>query len=621
MTRNASAPLWVRVLLVAVLVVGAVPGWLFAAGYAFNALLYRDQPTSPPVTLMTWPSYFKHHRHLEKVQGPLKLSGLGASVPFVVFFVLLMMKPKRSLHGDAKWGKKRDAVKAGLLDGKDDGIIVGKWGNEYLTASLDRYPHVMLAAPTGSGKGVGTVIPNLLNWNHSVIVLDIKHENWTLTAGFRHANGHQVFMFDPLNPERRTHRWNPLSYLDPNPDLRVSDVQAIAQILFPDIDGSDPIWSASCRQLFTGVVLYLVETPEKPATLGQVYREMTLGDDKRWKKIIEKRQADGNPLTIACQAALEDYVNVHENTRTSVRKTFTSRLELFSNPIIDAATSASDFDLTALRKRRISIYLGITPNTLDRLAPLLNLFFQQVVNLNTRQLPEHNPELKYQVLLLPDEFRSLGKMQVLVTAIAFLRGYGLRLLPIFQAPAQVREVYGDDAAKTFFKNHHVRLAYTPADIDDATEISRELGNFTFKAKSKSAPEAFSKGNRSHSESDQARALLLPQEVKDIGDDEVIIFAKGALPLRATKIRWYEDKTFKDRIMPPPALRPAPVAAVGAVEDPGDWRPVDEGDMDKLYERPASDFSLSFSETEIPKGDLSEEDAVALADRLYEQMTR
>lgn len=620
MTQQGKAPFWIRALIVLVLAVAAVPGWLYAAGYLTTAILYRGSEAAPQVQLNTWPSYYKHHREVKKVAGALKLGGLGATVPFAIFFVLLFMRPKQSLHGDAKWGTRRDAVKAGLLDQPDDGIIVGKLGNDFLTASLKQYPHVMLAAPTGSGKGVGVVIPNLLNWNHSVIVLDIKLENWTLTAGFRKQHGHEVYLFNPLSPERLTHRWNPLAYINEDPNLRVDDVQAIGQILFPDIDGTDPIWSASCRSLFTGLVLYLIETPGKPVTLGQVAREAYSGDDKRWKKIVESRQAAGDPLSPACSASLLDYVNTSDNTRTSIRKTFTSRFDLFTNPIIDAATSANDFDISAVRKRRISIYLGITPNTLDRLAPLLNLFFQQVVDLNTRELPEHNKALKYQCLLMPDEFRSLGKMKVLVNGIAFFRGYGLRVLPIFQAPSQVREVYGDDAAKTFFKNHHVRIAYTPADIDDATEVSRELGNFTYKATSKSKPMAFSKGTQSQSESDQARALLLPQEVKDIGEDEAVIFAKGCKPLRVTKIRWYLDPLFKSRVVDPPKIIPAPLPTFAAVDD-SEWTEVDASDVETLYDRPASDFSLDFSDVDIPKGELSDTEAEALADELYASLVR
>lgn len=621
MTQTKSAPLWVRVVLVAVLAIAAVPAWLYAAGFVISFLIFRGQP-APDVTWHTWLDYYEHYRNVPKIAGHLKISGLAASLPFGALIAMLVMKPKVSLHGNAKWAKRGEIVKAGLLADADDGIIVGRLGKKYLTASLDKYPHVMLAAPTGSGKGVGTVLPNLFNWNHSVIVLDIKLENWTLTAGWRKKHGHEVYLFNPLDPKRLTHRWNPLAYINEDPNLRVDDVQAIGQILFPDVDGADPIWSASCRSLFTGIVLYLIETPGKPVTLGQVAREAYSGDDKRWKKIVASREAEGNPLSPACAASLMDYVNVSDNTRTSIRKTFTSRFDLFTNPLIDAATSGNDFDLSAVRKKRISIYLGITPNTLDRLSPLLNLFFQQVVDLNTRELPEHNKALKYQCLLLPDEFRSLGKMKVLVTAIAFLRGYGVRLLPIFQSPSQVREVYGDEAAKNFFVNHQIRIAYTPSDIDAATEVSRELGNFTYKAQSKSKPMAFAKGNQSLSESDQARALLLPQEVKELGEDEVIIFAKGCPPIRAEKIRWYKDPTFKDRVLPPPDVPPAPIPTVAVIEDPGEFTPVDAGDMETLYDRPASDFKgFDFSDVEIPKGEMTEAEAEALADELYERLTR
>ena len=88
----------------------------------------------------------------------------------------------------------------------------------------------------------------------------------------------------------------------------------------------------------------------------------------------------------------------------SVRKTVTARLGLWLNPRIDAATSTNDFDLRSLRQRPMSIYLGVTPDNLDRMAPLLNLFFQQVVDLNTRELPEQNPKLNRKVLLCSMNF-------------------------------------------------------------------------------------------------------------------------------------------------------------------------------------------------------------------------
>jgi type IV secretion system protein VirD4 len=620
--KGKSAPLAVRIIIIGIFALAIVPGWLFVSGQALNLLMFRNAPGAPQAHMMTWPQYWKYYRTDKKTYSNLVISGAGGAILFLSPLALFFLTRGRSLHGEARWAKQGEIRAAGLLTNAGDGIIVGRIGKEYLTAGKEDFPHVMLAAPTGSGKGVGVVIPNLLNWNHSAIVLDIKKENWQLTAGFRKAHGHEVFLFDPASPSRMTHCWNALAYVREDVSLRVDDLQKIANILFPDVQGSDPIWTASCRSLFLGLGLYLLETPGKPVTLGQMAREVFSADDKRFKKILQQREESGDPLSGVCRQALEDYLNTSDNTRTSIRKTFSSRFELFLNPVIDAATARNDFDLTAVRKRKMTIYLGITPDNLSRLSPILNLFFQQVVDLNTRELPEHNKALKYQCLFILDEFRSLGKMQVIAEAIAFLRGYGLRLLTIFQSPSQVREVYGNDAAETYFENHQVRIVYTPANVRVAKEISEELGNLTVKSKSKSRPTWGGKGG-SDSESDQARALLLPQEVAQIGKDDEIVFAKGCLPIQANKIRWYLDETFKGRVVDPPAITPAPMAFAAPVEsfDEDDTRAVNAGDVETLHNRPLSDFSLDFSDIEVPRGDISEAEAEALADQLYAAMVR
>ena len=561
MSRNASAPSWVKATLVVALMLAAIPLWFYLAGVAFHWLAFRGE--GPPPDLKSWWLYHHFYGDDPAIRKKLLSSALVATVVLFSPTALLWLKPRQALHGKARFATRSEIKRAGLLTNDGDGILLGRVGNQFLTAGLAQFPHVMLAAPTGSGKGVGVVIPNLLNWNHSIIVLDIKQENWTLTAGFRQRHGHEVYLFDPASPQQRTHRWNPLGYIRYEEGLRVDDIQKIGNIIFPDVDGADPIWSASCRSFFLGLVLYIMETPGIPLTLGQVAREAFADTDNRLIDIMNERRAARKPLSVLCESALLDYANTADDTRTSIRKTFTSRLELFLNPILDAATSENDFDLNALRRRNISIYIGITPDNLGRLAPLMNLFFQQVVDLNTRELPEHNKELSRQCLLLLDEFKSLGKLPLIVDAIAFLRGYGVRLLPIFQSPSQIREVYGEEAAKTFFQNHAVRISYTPADIGSATEISNELGNNTVKSSSLSRPDMFSQGSRSVSDSEQSRALLLPQEVMELGADEVLVFARACKPVRGGKIRWYQEPLFKSRVCPPPALSIVPAARYAA----------------------------------------------------------
>jgi type IV secretion system protein VirD4 len=493
-----------------------------------------------------WFSYWHYYPALRS--GPLAVSaalGFAASISPVA---LVFMPKKRSLHGDATFATSAQVRRAGLH--ADKGIIVGQRDSQYLVFGGQQ--HVLMSAPTRSGKGVGVVIPNLLNWPDSVVVLDIKQENWGLTAGFRAGHGQACFLFNPAAEDRRTHRYNPLHYISNDPAFRINDVQKIAGMLYPDLPNVDPIWNASCRSMFVGIVLYLKETPELPCTLGQVLRTTLTNEEtsKYLQRLITERANTSKPISGECVTALNDFIGVtSENTRSSIKKTFTARLELWLNPVIDAATSANDFDLRALRRRRISLYVGITPDNLDRLQIIINVLFQQILDLNTRELPQSNPELKYSCLLLMDEFTAIGKISVLSKGISYIAGYNLRMLPIIQSPAQLREVYGKDAADTFTVNHAMQIVFAPREFKVCQEISESLGYETVKSDSTSKAKNFfdSKKSASISTSDQRRALLLPQEVRDIGPDNAILLLEGTPPIRCKKIKYYRDDTFTQRL--------------------------------------------------------------------------
>jgi type IV secretion system protein VirD4 len=244
-------------------------------------------------------------------------------------------------------------------------------------------------------------------------------------------------------------------------------------------------------------------------------------------------------------------------------------MDLFANPLIDAATSCNDFDWRDLRKRPMSIYLGIQPGDLHLLRPLLNLFLEQAISLQTEELPEHNPALKHQVLMLLDEMTAPGKIPILAQAISYLPGYNVRLLLVIQAFSQLREVYGANAADTMMKSLAARVLYAPKDFTEASEISQELGMTTVRVKSFSKPRAdflSTKGHRQGNVSvnEQKRPLLLPQEVKELGRDREILLYEGLRPVLAKKNRYYEDPLFKRRLFaPPPEAAPRRSGAVGA----------------------------------------------------------
>jgi type IV secretion system protein VirD4 len=259
--------------------------------------------------------------------------------------------------------------------------------------------------------------------------------------------------------------------------------------------------------------------------------------------------------------SLYDVIDLAPVTASSIRKTFTSRLDLWLNPILDAATAESDFDLRELRKKPMSIYVGVNSDDLHRLRPVLNLFFQQAIGLQTRELPERNPHLKHQVMMLLDEFTALGRIPIIAEAISYLPGYNVRVVLVIQTPAQLREVYGIHNAETMLKSLAARIVFAPKDFSDAREISDELGFMTVRVKSISKPIGIGVGrgggrSRSQSVSLQRRALLLPQEVKELGTERAIVFYEGLRPIRCKKIRYFEDERFRQRLLPAP-LSPVP----------------------------------------------------------------
>jgi len=546
MTLNISDNSWAKAGLAIgglLLVVGL---WAYLAGGIFMLAYDRKFEEATPLTLY---QYWYHYGADAQVQKWLYIAS-GISLAVLLAPALLFFAPaKQSLFGDARFAKKSEITKAGLFGEK--GIIVGKLGGRYLM--FEGQQHAIISAPTRSGKGVGIVIPNLLNWPESVVILDIKQENWDITSAYRRKYGQECYLFNPAAVDYRTHRYNPLSYISEDPNFRIDDVQKIGNMLFPDQPGTDVIWTATPRSLFLGVCLYLLETPGKPVTLGQVLRETLVNGDGSayFAKIINDRAAAGNPLSGACVRGLNTYISIAaENTRSGIIGGFRSRLELWMNPLVDAATSANDFDLRDVRKKRMSIYLGVTPDNLERMAPLLNLFFQQLIDLNTRELPNQNKAIKYTCMLLMDEFTAIGKIPILSKGISYIAGYWLRMMPIIQSPAQLVEVYGKDAAQTFQTNHALQIIYPPkaSETQTARDISEWLGYQTVKGISVSKSKSiFGKKTPSESASDQRRALMLPQEITSLGKTRELVVMEDVPPILANKVLYFKDRAFVDRL--------------------------------------------------------------------------
>ena len=484
---------------------------------------------------------------------------LFSLLPFISITVVLLImgfsKPKRELHGSAKFATAIDIRKANLLENKykEPDILIGQYKGKYLRWGGKEF--CSLAAPTRSGKGVGIVIPNCLHYRDSLIVFDPKLENFRITAGYRKACGQEVFLFNPSSREFRSHRWNPLHYVSRNPNDTHSDLSEIASILFASTgDGNDKFFAGMAQQLFIGLGLYLIEKEDElniTPTIVEILR-LAQPEDQELKKWIDDVVLDPT-LSKNCKSGLLSYARNSPNTASSILSSLIEPLSIFNDPVVGDVTSGNDFDLRDIRKKRMTIYVGIQMGDMGRFDRLNNLFFSQLIYQNIRELPEDNPELKYQCLLLMDEFTSLGKMEVLEKGVAYVAGYNIRILLIFQNMAQLNAAYTENGARSLSTNIACQIMYTPADIQDAKEYSETIGYETYKSRSTSKNAGQSGIGRSTS--DQQRAVLLPQELLEFPASECIIKLRGTRTIRADKIIYYTDKNFTERLKYDPPIIP------------------------------------------------------------------
>jgi type IV secretion system protein VirD4 len=542
-----------------VAMVGLAIAALYLTGFLFLVINKTNPTKARPLSVIHyWNVYSDDAAQRKRLLGAGTVSGILCLV-VVPLAAIMGARRGRELHGSARFATLGEIRASGLTG--DKGLIVGKLGKSFLV--LPGQLFVMLAAPTRSGKDVGVVIPNMLHYPGSVVVNDIKGELFEKTAGFRKKCGQAVYRFAPFQEESRSHRYNPLGYVRNDPRYRVADLLSVGQVLYPNdgqATGSEGFFNDQARNLFLGLGLYLLDTPELPRTIGQLLRvSSSVGKPLKeyLQELIGERQQGDRPLESDTLEALSRFLSNPDNTLGSILSTFNAPLTVFADPLVDAAMSGNDFLLTDLRRRPMSIYIEIPAKRLKDARLLLNLFFTQVVYLNTDELPEKNPSLKVECLLVMNEFTALGRVSILAESIGYIAGYGLRLLTVIQSMSQLAGVYGDKHARNFATNHALRILYAPQEQADAKEYSEMLGTLTEKSlsRSRNVSHGVRGGGSSQgtSTSDQRRMLMLPQELRELGADREIVMYEKCKPVLADKIKYYEDPAFTARLLPPPEI--------------------------------------------------------------------
>jgi type IV secretion system protein VirD4 len=472
-------------------------------------------------------------------------------------------------YGSARWASRQEVRRAGLLG--HSGVILGRFAGRYLRH--DGPEHVLAFAPTRSGKGVGLVVPTLLSWPGSAVIHDIKGENWTLTAGWRATYSH-CLLFDPTDP--RSSRYNPLLEVRRGPD-EVRDVQNIADVLV-DPDGSlerRDHWQKTSHSLLVGAILHVLYAEEEK-TLARV--DALLSDPERSFAATLLAMLNANHLGTAerprthpvVAAAARELLNKSENERSGVLSTALSYLALYRDPRVATVTATCDWRVADLlgAARPVSLYLVVPPSDIARTRPLIRLILNQIGRRLTERLPDR--PRRRELLLMLDEFPALGRLDFFETTLAFMAGYGVRAFLIAQSLNQIVKAYGENNA--IVDNCHVRIAFAANDERTARRISDALGTATEQRAMRNYA-----GHRlapwlAHvmvSRQETSRPLLTPGEVMQLDSAEELVLVAGLAPIRAAKLRYFEDRNFTARCLA------APAPAVNGLGDlpparPHDW---------------------------------------------------
>jgi type IV secretion system protein VirD4 len=215
----------------------------------------------------------------------------------------------------------------------------------------------------------------------------------------------------------------------------------------------------------------------------------------------------------------------------------------------------------------VSLYLVVPPSDISRTKPLIRLMLNQIGRRLTESLKGERRARK--LLLMLDEFPTLGRLDFFEAELAFIAGYGIRAFLIAQSLNQIERAYG--ANNAILDNCHVRVAFSTNDERTAKRISDALGTATeLRAQRNYAGHRLSPwlGHLMVSRQETARQLLTPGEIMQLPPEDEIVMVSGHPPVRARKLRYFLDSNFTRRVLPPPS--PEANASDRPSARPDDW---------------------------------------------------
>ena len=448
-------------------------------------------------------------------------------------------------HGSACFLLAKHFKEAGLYEGP---ILAGR-SHEGEIIRYGGDGHVLSFAPNGAGKSVTAIVPNLLTYPGSVVVIDPKGALASITARRRQEMGHRVISFDPFGAVKNIERigptgsYNPLDFLDPDsPDL-LDNVRLISESLVVGEEQKNKFFSDSARTVCDGFILFIIAYYEREYRTLETLLDVAYASPAQFAEQIlpkmQKSDAFGGML-----AQLGNQIaGFTGEAGANVLMTLKRSLGFLQSPRIQAVLRPSDIDFRTLKTQPTTVYLTLPAMRLETYGRWLRLKLSIILN---QILDERQPQ--YPVLFVIDEAAALQKLEMIQAGIALFRGYGIKLWLIWQDLSQLQGIYNDRWG-TFVANSGMKQFFNVNDYATAEYVSKYMGNETRQVLNASLQPGQPGG--AGSIGNVGRPLMTPDEICRLGPDEQLLLFDRLPPVRALKMRYYADPEFSGQFDPDP----------------------------------------------------------------------
>ena len=421
-----------------------------------------------------------------------------------------------------------------------------------LNPALVRIPkavHTAVFAPTGVGKGTSSIVPFLLTTDESAVVLDVKGENFRLTAEHRRrVFGHRIVALDPFRLVTQTpDTFNPLDFIDRNSPTAIDACRDLAAAMVVRTgQEKDPHWPDSAEAWIASLTALVVYYGEPNDRSLQTVRTLLTNPQKLELAIELMCASDAwNGMLARMGSQLTRYVDKELGSTM----TTTNRFQRFLDTLAVAEnTSTSSFDPGDLLGGKLTIYLILPPEHQRAQAGLLRMWIGSLL----RAVVRGGLQEQTKVHFVLDEAASLGHMEAMDDAVDKYRGYGLRLIFYYQSLGQLKKCFPDGQDQTLLSNVS-QTFFGVNDLQTAEYVSNRLGERTIVLRSGGTGTGTSHQNSVRGDSSKSfssnendnwaqhgRKLLKPEEVMTLSERIAITFTPGVPPIWTRLVRYYEE---------------------------------------------------------------------------------